>query len=182
MHQTENIDIVSLYSSGLGIRRISHAVGISKQAVKMNLLKAGVYRGVSHLDNHRKKNIPQIPQIRKLEAGAKLTLSWVPDGAAKLPDSQNKIVLHGFSSLYSSIAAKGWQRKIRFTVELDGYAELTIILGDNKDDVRELISIRGKQLFQLTKDIGQYGYCRLANNGYNSQSVFLADYFCEIIE
>jgi len=183
MHQNEKIDIVSLYSSGLGIRLISQKVGISKQAVKMKLIKKGCYRGASRKTDYSQKQVVPVPE---LEVGEKVALRWTLDGAAKVtncPGGHKQVVLPGFSSLYSRIPASAWEKKVKVTFELDSFkSDLTIILGDESGESKELIHINEKQFFTLSKHIGKKAYCRLDNRGYDKQTVFLFDSFCEIAE
>jgi len=323
MHSNEKVDIVSLYSSGLGIRKISQKVGVSKQTVKVRLIKAGCYRGASRKTDYSQKTTDkdiQVPELelweihgaatiervdggwiislpanskiispaianksravefslsvkllnpsysliaigvkneqddsgsevtlrksvtlnpgeghnvphlanrksvavyiksgdnngatilvdnlrlaqasgaglkpvikivppKKLEVGDRIDLGWIPDGAAKVtdcPGGQKQVVLPGFSSLYSRIPATAWEKKVKATFELDGHkSDLTIILGDNFAEVKELINIRGKQFFQISKHIGKQGFVRLDNRSPDTQAVFLVDSFCEIME
>jgi len=323
MHQNEKADIVSLYSiHGLGIRRISQKVGISKQAVKMRLIKKGCYRGASRKveygqkttdkdiqvpeleqwtidgaatiekidngwiislpanakivspvidnksraiefslnvkllnpslslitigikneqadsgteeslkkrvtlnpgENHNVKHLASrknvqvfiksgctqettifvsnlelnqcsgvgltlinIVSTKKLGIGERIDLRWIIDGAAKVtvcPGGRKQVVLPGFSSLYARIAASAWEKKVKVTFELDGYkSDLTIILGDDSGESKELIHINGKQFFQLSKHIGKKAYCRLDNRNFDKQTVFLTNSFCEIAE
>jgi len=132
------------------------------------------------------KPVIKIVPPKKLEIGEKVALSWIPDGAAKVtncPGGQKQVVLPGFSSLFARIPATAWQKKVKATFELDGHkSDLTIILGDNFAEVKELINIRGKQFFQVSKAIGKQGFVRLDNRHPDTQTVFLVDSFCEIIE
>jgi len=322
MHRNEKADIVSLYSNGLGIRKISQKVGISKQAVKMRLIKRGCYRGTSRKadytqrkkdtdivipalelweihgsatiervddgwiislpanskivspaidnksravefslsvkllnpsfslitigvknaqadsgteeslkkrvtlnpgENHNVKHLAsrknvqvylksdnnqgatmvvsnlQLEQAsgagltpvinivppKKLEVGERIDLRWILDGAAKVtdcPGGQKQVVLPGFSSLYSRIPASAWEKKVKVIFELDSFkSDLTIILGDESGESKELIHINEKQFFTLSKHIGKKAYCRLDNRGFGKQTVFLINSFCEII-
>jgi len=323
MHSNEKTDIADLYSSGLGIWRISQRVGISKQAVKMRLVKAGLYLGLSRRkadysqkttdkdivvpelelwtihgsatiervddgwiislpanskivspvidnksravefslnvkllnpslslitigikneqadsgseaslkkrvtlnpgENHNVKHLASrknvqvylksgnnqetrivvsnlelnqcsgvgltlinIVPTKKLEIEERIDLRWILDGAARIvdyPDGRRQVTLPGFSSLYARIPASAWEKKVKVTFELDGYkSDLTIILGDNSGEVKETINIRGKQFFQVSKAIGRKAYCRLDNRGFDKQTVFLTNSFCEIVE
>jgi len=74
MHQQKIEDIEKLYSEGLGIRLISQKVGVSKQTVRMRLIRAGVYRGQPLVDcTQKQKDKDTIPVSivppKKLEIG-----------------------------------------------------------------------------------------------------------------
>jgi len=131
------------------------------------------------------KPVITIVKPKKLEVGEKIALRWTPDGAAKItdcPGGQKQVVLPGFSSLFARIPASAWEKKVKATFELDGHkSDLTIILGDNFAEVKELINIRGKQFFQVSKAIGKQGFVRLDNRHPDTQTVFLINSFCEII-
>jgi len=123
---------------------------------------------------------------KKLEIGEKVALSWIPDGAAKItncPGGQKQVVLPGFSSLYSRIPASAWEKKVKVTFELDSFkSDLTVVLGDEKYDVKKSIHIsNGKQFFQVKKHIGKKGFVRLDNRGFDTQNVFLISAECAII-
>jgi len=95
MHQNEKIDIVSLYDSGLGIRKISQKVGISKQAIKMRLIKSGCYRGASRkVESSQKKKDTDIaiPELELWETTGGATIEKVDNGWLVSLPAGSKIV------------------------------------------------------------------------------------------
>ncbi len=189
----EDVDVTKLYQNDrLGLKRIAKIAGISPSGVRKRLVRAGVYRGTStgvKVNGNVPSTIsqetinPEVPAPTldqwALAVGTRLNLQWQTDGASRIL-SGGRIILPGCSSLYAPID-KAWGMKVRLSVELNGYANLQLILGDSGGDVREMCSIRGKvQTFELSKIIGQRGYVRLDNPGFENYKLCLVEAFVEI--
>ncbi len=120
---------------------------------------------------------------KKLEAGTRIDLKWQIDGCrTEVVPNALKIIFNSHSSLYSEIPREAWGCRLRLMVGMAGVGDIELALGDNDKSERKTVGVRREAgVWQVEKIVGKGAFVRLSNRGYETNTVFLNDAYCEVI-